>query len=66
MKKILPFIIAVIITLSGSAQQDNLFEISKNLELFFSVVKELQINYADQIDPGKLTSTAIKSMLNTL
>jgi carboxyl-terminal processing protease len=66
MKKKLLFIVFISITFSISAQQDNLFQISKNLELFFSVVKELQINYADQIDPSQLTSTAIGAMLNTL
>ncbi|KUK59833.1 MAG: Carboxyl-terminal protease [Bacteroidetes bacterium 38_7] len=66
MKKKLLFTVFISITFSISAQQDNLFQISKNLELFFSVVKELQINYADQIDPSQLTSTAIGAMLNTL
>lgn len=66
MKKKLLSIVFISITFSISAQQDNLFQISKNLELLFSVVKELQINYADQIDPSQLTSTAIGAMLNTL
>jgi carboxyl-terminal processing protease len=44
----------------------NNFEISKNLDIFASLIKELDKNYADQINPGELTETAIDAMLETL
>jgi carboxyl-terminal processing protease len=49
-----------------TAQAENNFEISKNLEIFATLLKELDINYADAISPGKLTESAIESMLESL
>lgn len=43
-----------------------LFEISKNLELFLNVFKEVNANYVDEIDPGKLMKTGIDAMLESL
>ncbi|MBW6460432.1 MAG: S41 family peptidase [Bacteroidales bacterium] len=47
-------------------QSQNNFEISKNLDIFTTLLKELDRNYADQIKPGELTETAIKAMLESL
>ncbi len=47
-----------------SAQND--FEIVKNVDIFISVLNELNDKYADEISPGELTQTAIKSMLKSL
>ncbi|HRZ48018.1 MAG TPA: PDZ domain-containing protein [Bacteroidales bacterium] len=48
----------------GSRQND--FEISKNLDIFATVFRQLNANYADEINPGKLTKTAIDAMLGSL
>jgi carboxyl-terminal processing protease len=45
---------------------DNYFEISKNLEIFAGVFREINTYYVDGIDAGKLTKTAIDEMLKTL
>ena len=42
------------------------FEISKNLDLFASVFREINTYYVDEIDAGKLTKKAIDEMLNQL
>jgi carboxyl-terminal processing protease len=57
-----------ILTLSSVAfgQSDNNFEISKNLDIYATLLKELDKNYADVINPGELTETAIDAMLETL
>ena len=47
-----------------SAQND--FEIVKNVDIFISVLNELNDKYADEISPGELTQTAIKAMLKSL
>ena len=47
-----------------SAQND--FEIVKNVDIFISVLNELNEKYADEISPGELTQTAIKAMLKSL
>lgn len=41
-------------------------EVARNLDIFNSLVKELQMNYVDTIDVEKAINTAIRSMLNEL
>lgn len=48
------------------AAGDNFFEISKNLEIFTELYKELNIYYVDDTQPGKLMKTGIDAMLNSL
>lgn len=45
---------------------DSFFEISKNLEIFTELYKELNIYYVDDTQPGKLMKTGIDAMLNSL
>jgi carboxyl-terminal processing protease len=45
---------------------DNYFEISKNLEIFSAIMKELNIYYVDEIKPGDLTKTGLDAMLESL
>jgi carboxyl-terminal processing protease len=45
---------------------DNYFEISKNLDIFSSLYKELNIYYVDETDSGDLMKTAIDAMLESL
>jgi len=42
------------------------FEISKNLDIYATLFKELNNNYVDEIQPGELNTTAIKAMLESL
>lgn len=68
-KKVKILIISVAM-LSGIAavtvHNDKLFEISKNLEIFISVYKELNTNFADDLDPSTLMRTAIDAMTHSL
>lgn len=45
---------------------DRGFEIAKNLEIFSSVYKNLNLNYVDDVDPGKTIKVAIDAMLSSL
>ena len=45
---------------------DNDFEIVKNLDIFHSVIRDLNIYYVDEIDAQYLIGIAIESMLNRL
>ena len=45
---------------------DNYFEISKNLDIFSTLYKELNILYVDETDSGELMKTAIDAMLESL
>jgi len=46
--------------------KDDLFEISKNLEVFTSLYKEININYVDDINPAKFIKTGADAMLDNL
>ena len=60
------FVCILISAVSVFGQGQNNFEISKNLDIFATLLKELDRNYADQIKPGELTETAIEAMLESL
>jgi len=45
---------------------DNYFEVSKNLDIFATMFRELNIYYVDEIKPGDLMKKGIDSMLETL
>lgn len=45
---------------------DQGFEVLKNLDIYSTLVKELNINYVDDIKPGELTKTGIDAMLGSL
>ncbi len=47
-------------------QTQNDFEISKNIDIFVSLYKQLNTYYVDDIIPGQLIKTAIDAMLKTL
>lgn len=61
-------LIAALVLVIGVAfrSTDNYFEISKNLDLYASVVREINTYYVDDIDVGKLNKKAIDEMLKTL
>lgn len=69
MKKIKIFIIALatlITSVTLVSFKDNDFEIAKNLDIFYTLFKEVNIFYVDETDPGKLIKTAIDAMLASL
>lgn len=45
---------------------DRMFEISKNIEIFVNVFKELNKNYVDEIDPAELMRIGIDAMVSSL
>ncbi|MDX1762670.1 MAG: peptidase S41, partial [Christiangramia sp.] len=42
------------------------FEIAKQLEIFTTLFKELNMNYVDETNPAELMDTAINAMLEDL
>lgn len=58
-------VIAGVVT-SSATIADEYFEISKNLEIFTSVYKELNTYYVDETKPGTLMKTGIDAMLRSL
>ena len=64
-KIIFPFL-AAIIFFSATAFKNDFFEIAKQIEIFTTLFKEINMNYVDDTNPGDLMDTAIKSMLEDL
>lgn len=50
----------------NNGEADKFFEISKNLEIYTNILKELNTFYVDPINPGKMTKTGLDAMLNEL
>jgi carboxyl-terminal processing protease len=68
LKTALAFSFLVIIGLSfwGFKSDQKNFEISKNLDIFYTLVRELNLFYVDEVKPEKLIKTGIDDMLETL
>jgi len=59
-------LIAVTLVISGFTRDQKLFQINKNLDIYYSVIRELNSFYVDGIKPEKLIKTSIDDMLSTL
>ncbi|HNX07251.1 MAG TPA: S41 family peptidase [Bacteroidales bacterium] len=72
MKKIkilfLTLTLLLVSALVGRAQDQaqNDFEISKNIDIFVSLYKQLNTYYVDDLNPGQLMKTAMDAMLKSL
>ena len=60
--------IVVILGLSfwGFKSDQKNFEISKNLDIFYTLIRELNLFYVDEVKPDKLIKKGIDEMLETL
>lgn len=58
--------ILLVIFFTGTAFRSNLFEVAKQIEIFTTLYKEINMNYVDETNPAELMDTAIKSMLSDL
>ena len=65
-KKIIIPILACVVFFTTTAFKNDFFEIAKQIEIFTTLFKELNMNYVDETNPGRLMDTAIKSMLADL
>jgi len=57
--------LAVTASLTWSFKED-LFLVSKNLDIFASLYKEISVNYVEETNPSDLMKTGIDAMLDTL
>jgi len=65
-KKVLLPALAVVMFVVGSSFKSDFFEIAKQIEIFTTLFKELNMNYVDETNPAELMDTAIKNMLEDL
>ena len=64
-KTVLTTLVAVTF-LSATTIKNDFFEIAKQIEIFTTMFKELNMNYVDDTNPADLMNDAIKSMLKDL
>ena len=64
-KLVIPFL-AIVFLLAASGFKSDFFEIAKQIEIFTTLFKELNMNYVDETNPGELMDSAIKNMLDEL
>ncbi|GAL69454.1 carboxy-terminal processing protease [Jejuia pallidilutea] len=62
---VIPIILSAIF-ISTTAFKNDFFEIAKQIEIFTTLYKEINMNYVDETNPADLMDTAIKSMLDDL
>ncbi|WP_430907089.1 S41 family peptidase [Maribacter sp. 2-571] len=66
-KKVFISIFALSIFFAGTGfVKSDFFEIAKQIEIFTTLFKELNMNYVDETNPAALMDTAIKNMLDDL
>jgi len=71
MKKYLRSLLFAVPVVAGLAfvsfkQDDRLFEIARNLDIYATLFKELNAYYVDEINPNQLIKTSIDGMLRSL
>lgn len=66
-KLLIPILAAIVLVgASGFAVKSDFFEIAKQIEIFTTLFKELNMNYVDETNPAELMDSAIKNMLGEL
>lgn len=65
-KKRIIGIILVIFVLISTGFQSGFFEIAKQIDIYTTLFKELNMYYIDEINPAKLNNNAINAMLENL
>ena len=70
MRKILTFALLMTAILTVSAQEkddkDHNFEVAKNLDVFSTIYKQLDLMYVDTLDANEVIGNGIKAMLRSL
>ena len=56
----------IFVAANNRTDHGKFFEISKNIEIFTNLYKELNTYYVDDLDPSKLMRTGVDAMLNSL
>lgn len=65
-KIVLVLVIAVLGMATVTTDDGKYFEITKNIEIFTNLYKEINTFYVDEIDPARLMRTGIDAMLGSL
>ena len=66
MKKLILFFLIFTAFSAGAQTKKNNFEISKSIDIYNNVLRQLNMYYVDEIDPAELNENAINAMLDGL
>ncbi len=69
MSKIKKWIVGVFVVISvavSAAFQSDFFEVAKQIDIYTTLFKELNMYYIDEINPAKITNKAVNHMLSNL
>ncbi|MCH2197132.1 S41 family peptidase [Kordia sp.] len=65
-KRIIIPVLAITFVFGAVGFKSDFFEIAKQIEIFTTMFKQLNMNYVDETNPAELMDDAIKEMLNDL
>jgi carboxyl-terminal processing protease len=65
-KRIILSFAALLIVFTGFKTAEDYFEVTKNLDIFATVYREVNVSYVDEVKPGELIRVAIDGMLKSL
>lgn len=65
-RKVIVLFVGILLIVGLQSSQDRYFEISKNIETFNQLFKELNRYYVDDVDPSELMKIGIDAMLESL
>ncbi len=65
-KKMISSGIVILLAATCWGFQDDLFQVAKNLDIFATVYKEVNVNYVDEINSAKLVKRGLDAMMESL
>jgi carboxyl-terminal processing protease len=65
-KKISFILVLCAVLIAAQTPNEKYFEITKNLDIFATLIREVNMFYVDDINPNRMIKTGIDAMLNTL
>ncbi|WP_372774836.1 S41 family peptidase [Mangrovibacterium sp.] len=63
---LLGLLLAVAVLFTAFTRDEKLFQIDKNLDIYYTLVRELNLFYVDEINPNDLVKNSIDKMLESL
>lgn len=63
---LLGVVLAISVLFTAFTRDEKLFQIDKNLDIYYTLIRELNLFYVDEINPNDLVKTSIDKMLESL
>ena len=63
---IIAALIGIVLIFTGLTKDEKLFNLNKSLDIYYSLIRELNMFYVDDVEVDKLVATSMEKMLETL